>query len=177
MNPRPKEVLLLLGFLFAGVVALAGWGMVSRPPVARLSLSLNGYTNADWVRLCYRIPSGRDNAVALFQLDNKTDESFLCFYSRIQLHTKNGWSDDPNWDVPSVSRSSMAEPGKSVAINFPVPSGICNWRCSVWLSKVPRQRRPAWQTKFLDVIHRAGITFATDEREIWSREIVRKKAA
>lgn len=40
-----------------------------------------------------------------------------------------------------------------------------------------RQRRPGWQIKILDLIHRAGITFATEDSEIWSREIVREKGA
>jgi hypothetical protein len=176
ISPR-KQFLLVLGFVFAGMVGLAVLGWRSSPPAPKLSLSLNGFTNQDWVRLCYRIPSGSDHSVALFQLDNKTDETLFYLHGRIQLHTKTGWSDDPNWDVPSVSRSRTIGPGQSVAISFPVPCGVCNWRCSVRLIKVERLRRPSWRAKCLAVLHRAGINVASEGWEIWSREIARENAA
>src|SRR4051794_17336039 len=122
-----RKLLLVVAFAFAGVAAFASWGWRASQGVPKMSLSFIGYTNDTWVRLCYRIPNVGEHSTALFRLDNKTKEELFYSHSRIQAHTQTGWTDDPNWDAPAVSKSRVLSPGQSAEIYFPVPSGIRNW--------------------------------------------------
>ncbi len=174
MHPRRKLVL-FVGLAFVGVTAICGWILRSgNKTVAKVSLSFVGYTNDSWVRLCYRIPSASDHSTALFRLENKSEDELVYFHSRLQLRTAGSWTNDANWEAPAVSRSKMMGPDESAVMMFPVPSGACNWRCSVLLIKVHPPRRPNWQRTCLQLIRKAGFNLGRESWEIWSREIVRE---